>query len=104
MLLSTIIQVKKKQLDIALNMTVIVQIHYTSTAKTRGYQKAEIPLKGRNPEMAAYEFWKWIKKQNQIDISLEKVLCEKEDITEMVLELEKQENSRRLNGIDDLPF
>lgn len=85
-------------------MNVIIQIHYTSIANTRGYQKAEISLKGRRPEIAAYEFWKWIKKQNQIEVSAEKILCEDQDITEVVLVIEKQEELKTFYAADDLPF
>ena len=85
-------------------MTVIIQIHYTSIANTKGYQKAAIPLKGRKPEMAAYQFWKWIKSQNQIDVFLGKALCEKEDITELVSELERQEDLKLFYDSEDLPF
>ena len=84
--------------------TVIIQIHYTSIANTKSYQKVVIPLKGRKPEMAAYQFWKWIKSQTPIDIFLGKVLCEKEDITELVLELEKQEDLKIFYDSEDLPF
>jgi len=56
-------------------MTVLVHIHYTSIAATKTYQKAEIPLRGKSKELAAYEFWKWIKNNNQIDIMLEKSYC-----------------------------
>lgn len=85
-------------------MTVIIHIHYRSSMNTKSYQKAEIPLKGRKPEKAAYEFWKWIKKQIPIDVSIEKVLCENEDITELVLELEKEATQRIFQSTDDLPF
>ncbi|WHY76214.1 hypothetical protein QNH20_19100 [Neobacillus sp. WH10] len=83
-------------------MTVIIQIHYTSIADTDGYQKKAIPLRGKSPEQAAYEFWKWIKRENPLKVEIKQVLCEKEDITEMVLELEKQEINKIMN--DDLPF
>ncbi|MEH7355683.1 hypothetical protein V7150_19325 [Neobacillus drentensis] len=85
-------------------MTVIIQIHYTSTANTNGYQKGAIPLRGRKPEQAAYEFWKWIQKQNPLKVTIEQVLCEQEDITELVRELENEEIEKSLNGMDDLPF
>ncbi|WHY76060.1 hypothetical protein QNH20_18280 [Neobacillus sp. WH10] len=83
-------------------MTVIIQIHYTSIANTKGYQKAAITLKGRSKEQAAYEFWKWIKRKNPLKVEIKQVLCEKEDITELVLELEKQEIDKIMN--DNLPF
>jgi hypothetical protein len=46
-------------------------------------------LKGRKPEIAAYEFWQWIKSQHKIEICIDQVLFENEDITKLVLELVK---------------
>ncbi|MBO0962398.1 hypothetical protein J1P26_22100 [Neobacillus sp. MM2021_6] len=84
-------------------MTVIIHIHYTSSG-SRSYQRAEIQLRGKSKERAALDFWKWIQKRLPYGGELEKVLVEKEDITEAVLELEKQEQLKAFYAADDLPF
>jgi hypothetical protein len=71
-------------------MTVIIQIHYVVIdPDIRAYRKGAFPLKGKKREDVAYEFWRWIKRQSSLELELEQVLCEKEDITELVRKLEK---------------
>ncbi|MBO0961429.1 hypothetical protein J1P26_17120 [Neobacillus sp. MM2021_6] len=84
-------------------MTVIIHIHYTSVG-SKSFQRAEIQLRGKLKERAAYEFWKWIQKQLPYGGELEQVLVENEDITEAVLALEKQEQLKAFYAADNLPF
>ena len=84
-------------------MTVIIQIHYTSSG-SRSYQKTEYQLRGKSKEQAALVFWKWIQRNLPFGGELEQVLCEKEDITELVLELERQEDLKLFYDSEDLPF
>jgi hypothetical protein len=52
-------------------------------------RRGEFPLKRRQPEQAAYDFWVWIKNEHPFECEIEKVLCDNENITEKVKELEK---------------
>lgn len=71
-------------------MIVLIQIHYIATEyHSKTLQRGEFQLKGRKPEVVAYKFWRWIKREIPVDIELEKVICDGEDITELVRELEK---------------
>jgi hypothetical protein len=60
-------------------------------------RSGSFPLRGKSKEYAAYEFWKWIQKEHPFEIELQKVICDAEDITEQVKEIEKK-------YFDDLPF
>jgi hypothetical protein len=62
------------------------------------------PLKSKSKEQATLDYWKWIKRQLPYGGELEQALCEKEDITEAVLELEKQERLKAFYEADNLPF
>lgn len=84
-------------------MTVIIEIHYTS-AGSKSYQRTEYQLRGRKLEWIALQFWKQISKELSHRAELEKVLVEKEDITDAVLKLEKQEDLKAFYAADDLPF
>jgi hypothetical protein len=53
------------------------------------HRRGEFQLKGKQPEEAAWEFWKWIKREHPWEVELEKVLCEGENITEEVKKLEQ---------------
>jgi hypothetical protein len=71
-------------------MTVTIQIHYI-TIKNDGriLLRGSFPLKRRKPEEVAYEFWKWIKKEMPVEITIEQVIAEGEDITELVKDLDE---------------
>lgn len=85
-------------------MTVIIQIHFISIDKSRAYRQGEFRIYGNRTEQAAFTFWKQIKKESPIELALEKVLVEKEDVTDLVKALEEQEWSKLDNNINDLPF
>lgn len=40
-------------------------------------------------EHVAYDFWKWIKKESPYSVKLEKVICDGEDITPLVKEIDE---------------
>ncbi|MBS4171954.1 hypothetical protein [Bacillus sp. FJAT-49736] len=73
---------------------VIIQIHYIVVdVNSRVLQKGEFNLRGRRKEQVAYEFWEKIKRNSPLNVTLEKVICEKEDITDMVKEIEKRKET-----------
>ncbi|SDM16905.1 hypothetical protein [Bacillus sp. OK048] len=84
-------------------MNVIIEIHYAASSRT--YQKGEFRLKGQKSEKIALDFWKQIKKELSYRAALEKVLCNGDDITQLVKDLEKAER-KKIDDIanDYLPF
>jgi hypothetical protein len=71
-------------------MTVIIQIHYrVIEVDIRAYRKGAFQLKGKKREVVAHEFWRWIKRQRSLEVKLDKVLCEDEDITELVRKIDE---------------
>jgi hypothetical protein len=69
-------------------MKVTIQIHYK--ANDIGIlQRGTFPLKNRQPKEVAFQWWKQIKKEIPID-NLEKVLCNGEDITEIIQGMEQE--------------
>jgi hypothetical protein len=68
-------------------MTVLIRIDYVSN-ENRIYSKGEFPLKGKSREEVALEFWRWLKRDHPYECKLENVLCDGEDITELVVKLE----------------
>jgi hypothetical protein len=84
-------------------MYVSIQIHYIANSKL--LQESSFPLKGRNPEKVALDFWKQIRKDMSYRAVLEKVILNGEqDITESVKELEKQELRKMYYESEELPF
>jgi hypothetical protein len=84
-------------------MNITIEIHYK--AASRGYNRGNFPLRGRVPEKVALEFWKQINKELSYRAVLEKVLANGEnDITELVLGLEKEEALKSFYDAEDLPF
>lgn len=73
-------------------MTVLIQIHYISS-DNRLYRKGEFPLKGRSREQATFDFFKWIQREMPYGAELRKVLCDGEDITELVEEIIKKDST-----------
>jgi hypothetical protein len=69
-------------------MNVLIQIFYT-TNENSVFRRGNYPLKNRKPEQVAYEFWKWIKKEDPYPCELEKVIANGEDLTQIVKKLEK---------------
>jgi hypothetical protein len=64
--------------------TVLIRIDYTSVGNSL-FRKGEFPLKGRNKEAAALDFWKWIKREHPYPCELEKVTVDGDDITDKVI-------------------
>lgn len=84
-------------------MTVLIEIHHTGSS--RGYQRGLFELKGRTVDYIALQFWKQVKKDLSYNVELEKIIVEGDkDITDSVLELEKQEQLKAYKATDDLPF
>jgi hypothetical protein len=68
-------------------MTVLIRIDYI-TNDNKVMRRGEFPLKRNTPEQAAYEFWQWIKNEHPFACELETVMCDNDDITEKVKELD----------------
>lgn len=71
-----------------ISMTVLIQIHYI-TNKNKVLQRGNFPPIGKKKEEIALEFWKWIKKESPFAAEIKNVMCDGEDITELVKGLEK---------------
>lgn len=70
-------------------MNVTIQIFYRSAASGSGIlQRASFPLKGRQPQQVAFDWWQQIQREMHV-ASLEKVLCNGEDITEIIKDMDK---------------
>lgn len=83
-------------------MNVTIDIHFSATGG-KVLKSGSFPLRGRNPENVAYQFWKQIQKEQPHEVHLEEVIVNgDQDITELVLELEQQEQNKIMNA--DLPF
>jgi hypothetical protein len=82
-------------------MNVVIRIDYMSGSRIS--QSASFPLRGRNPEFVALQWWKYLKKENSYRANLELVLANGDDITDQVKELEKKEWNKT-EDIDHLPF
>ncbi|MBT2722332.1 hypothetical protein [Bacillus sp. ISL-46] len=82
-------------------MNVVIEIHYKSDS--RALRTGTFPLRGRNPEKVALDFWKQIKKEMAHRAELEKIIVDGDkDITQLVIDLEKEEWNKSMN--DNLPF
>jgi hypothetical protein len=83
-------------------MIVVIEIHYKSDS--RALQIGNFPLRGRKAEYVALEFWKQIQKNMSHRAQLEKVIVDgDQDITQLVMELEKQMILKIMNE-EILPF
>jgi hypothetical protein len=83
--------------------TVKIEIHYS--VMSRSHQKGEFLLRGCKPEQVPLDFWKQIKRDMSYRASLEKILCEDEDITQLVIDLEIAERKKKDDIANDyLPF
>jgi hypothetical protein len=69
-------------------MNVVIDIHYI-TCENKILRAGSFPLKRRRKEVVAFEFWRWIKREHPYECEIEKVICDGDDITELVIELEK---------------
>lgn len=78
-------------------MNLIINIHHKAS-NSRITQSDSIPLRGRKPGQVAYQWWKGIKKEMSY-----RTVLEKQDITELVKELEKQE-WEKIQDNWNLPF
>ena len=84
-------------------MNTTIQIHYITTTN-KVYQSGTFPLRGRKKEYAAYDFWKQIKKEMPYAEKIDEVIAGGEDITELVVALEKEEDLKNYRESDNLPF
>lgn len=66
-------------------MNVVIEIHYISN-DTKSLRSGSFPLKKRKPEIVAYEFWEWIKREHPFECEIEKVIADGKDITGLVKE------------------
>jgi hypothetical protein len=69
-------------------ITVAIQIHYISN-KIKVLQRGSFPLSGKKHEVIAFEWWRKIKREMPFGAELEKVIADGEDITEVIMEMEK---------------
>jgi hypothetical protein len=82
-------------------MYVHIQINYFASSKLT--QSGSFQLRGRKPEYIALQYWKQIKNDMSYHAQLEKVILNgDQDITKLVLDLEKREIEKSMN--DNLPF
>jgi lysylphosphatidylglycerol synthetase-like protein (DUF2156 family) len=71
-------------------MNVTIQIHYIEVESETGIlQRGSFPLKGKKREQVAYNWWRQIKREMTVEIAIEQVIADGEDITELVMKLEK---------------
>lgn len=71
-------------------MTVLITIHYISN-ENKVVRRGSFPLNRKTKEEAAYDFWKWIKREHPYECELEKVVIGgNEDVTKIVKELENK--------------
>lgn len=85
-------------------MTVLIEIHYISN-DNKIMRRGSYPLKGKQKEEVALEFWRWIEDEHPFECEIEKVICEGDDITEKVKELEEVKRKRKDDIMNDyLPF
>lgn len=77
-------------------MNVTLQISYISN-ENHVTQRGSFPLKRRKPEEVAYEWFKEIRREMPFSAELESVIADGEDITELVMELEKIIDGDSLN-------
>lgn len=69
-------------------MNAAIQIHYI-TNENKVLRSGTFPMRGRKKEIIALEFWKWIKEEHPYECTIEKIICNEEDITETVQKLDK---------------
>jgi hypothetical protein len=69
-------------------MNVLIQISYISN-ENEVLQRGSFPLRGKKKEVAAFQWWRQIRREMPYWPKLVKVLVDGEDITELVKELEK---------------
>lgn len=71
-------------------MNITIRIIYTAIeVESKSMRSGSFPPKGRKPEMIAYEFWKWIRKEEPLELKLEKVVVDGEDITDLVKKIDE---------------
>jgi hypothetical protein len=82
--------------------TVIIRIDYISNGN-KLYQVGSFPLRGRNAEQVALDWWKQIKREMSYFAELEIITANGENITQMVKDLEENERKNIEDNLD-LPF
>ncbi|MCM3763425.1 hypothetical protein [Neobacillus niacini] len=68
-------------------MNVTIEIHYISN-ETKVMQGGTFPLRRRNQQQVAWEFWQQIKQKMPFGAELEKVIIDGEDKTVLVKQQE----------------
>jgi hypothetical protein len=69
-------------------MNVLVQISFVSN-DNKVLQRGTFPLRGKKKEQVALEWWIQIRRKMPFGGNLEKVVVDGEDITEIVMRMEK---------------
>jgi hypothetical protein len=69
-------------------MNVSIHIHYECN-DNKIMRRGSFRVSSKKREQVAYDFWKWIKKESPYSVKLEKVICDGEDITQMVKEIDE---------------
>jgi hypothetical protein len=72
-------------------MNIVIKIYYKALeVNSKSYRSGLFPLKGKSPEEVAFDFWKWIKNEEPLNLELLKVIVDgDQDITEKIKELER---------------
>ena len=84
-------------------MNVTIEIHYTVDSKIA--QKGSFPLREKNADQVALDFWKQIQKEMSNRAILDNAIVNgDEDVTEFVKELEKTEGRKINQNCKNLPF
>lgn len=68
-------------------LNIHIEVHFVAN-KNRVLKQGSFPLKGRKPEIVAFNWWKEIKRELPVDY-LEKILVNGEEITKQITELDK---------------
>lgn len=85
-------------------MNVLIEIHYISN-DNKIMRRGSFQLKGMQKEEVALDFWRWIEKEHPFECLIEKVICDGDDITEKVKELEEGQRKRKDDNMNAyLPF
>lgn len=84
-------------------MNITIEIHYKSDSG-KALQRGSFPLRGKKPELVAYDWWKKIKHEMSYRVQIEEILFNGGvDITELVKKLEDKE-WETIESNFDLPF
>jgi hypothetical protein len=71
-------------------MSAKIEIIFLSSSGSKILQRGSFPLKGKRPQDIAFDWWIKIQKEMFVEL-LEQVLCNGEEITDMIVEMEKKQ-------------